>query len=301
MPSSSKSSGSQRFELNFKRRRSTSRRKRRYRSSSSSSSDGSYYRDCSPPAKRHRSRRDEKNDRRRDDSYYDRYYDYDTPRKRTKKKERKRYKDESPKTRRHSHKNHKNKEDLPPSFFVTREVSFTLVNWLRYMMRERYPQNKSNWVPWAVLPGPDRYTEQHIEDVAADHNRHLEVWRDEDTKMLYVRSKRKNKIESEGNDISFWNGKDLSDEKELANRDVAERKAQRDSQRAAKRFRSRSQRRTTPSRIPGGILKYPREDDYSDMEIDSDVTGGPPNVNEKLNCSLEDLITANTKEQRYRE
>ncbi|CAD7929923.1 unnamed protein product [Amoebophrya sp. A25] len=105
---------------------------------------------------------------------------------------------------RNNQRNHRNNDE--DGFY--RKVSMKAVNWLRYKMREEHPGNKSNWVPWKAIPGAGKmFTEYQLQKAAEMDPTHLEKWWQ--TNMLYVRSTRKNKIESEGNDTNFWNNIDL--------------------------------------------------------------------------------------------
>eukprot|EP00392_Amoebophrya_sp_AT5.2_P017851 g18273.t1 len=105
------------------------------------------------------------------------------------------------------------------------KVSRRLTKWLRYDMRSDHPDNASNWVFWKAVPGAEvEFTEAQLEQVCKSDPERLESWwemgkKDEEggtssntnhVSGLYIRSTRKNKIASDGDDVSYWVGKDIA-------------------------------------------------------------------------------------------
>ncbi|CAD7941986.1 unnamed protein product [Amoebophrya sp. A25] len=102
----------------------------------------------------------------------------------------------------------------------TRKFSGPITKWLRYKMRDEFPDNDSNWVFWQAVPSAgEKFNEEGLRRIVEHHPDHLELYdADEDEakhKGLYIRATRKNNEKSVGNDFrKFWDEQDIEDIKE---------------------------------------------------------------------------------------
>ncbi|CAD7929581.1 unnamed protein product [Amoebophrya sp. A120] len=106
------------------------------------------------------------------------------------------------------------------------QMSKKITKWLRYNMRDEFPENESNWVHHTAVPGfGEEFTEPQLRAIIKADPDHLHAWdqydKEDKERMdmgeegpptgLYVRSVKKNKIETKGNDLdAYWKTVDIA-------------------------------------------------------------------------------------------